>query len=137
MGLFCLYGLCNFQMHFVLETDCYTQHYSSLPVLFWYHQELETKNLHFPDSHASGILVLIPPIRDSPMRFGKEKRKQKLLLMPRHWQAGKWFQQVQTVGVCSGFHVSLCESSCQCFRQLRSLMVGDFLVIFICKALSL
>nr|KAF6465982.1 hypothetical protein HJG63_011324 [Rousettus aegyptiacus] len=40
------------------------------------------------DSHASGVLVLIPPIRDSPMRFGKEKRKQKLLLMPRHWQAG-------------------------------------------------
>lgn len=51
-----------------------TQYYPSSPELLLCHQLLETKRLHFPDSHASRVLILTPPIRGIPARCGRSGR---------------------------------------------------------------
>lgn len=72
-----------------------TQYYPSSPELLLCHQLLETQRLHFPDSHASRVLVLIPPIKDIPARFGRWGRNRS------HYCSADIGRQMSFLGRCS------------------------------------
>ena len=81
--LFDLYiFFCNFQMHFMLVADsqpsAQSQPLWTLPVS----PAAGNQRVHFPDFPAGKVLVLIPPVRDSAVRFGRWWRNRSHGLSP-------------------------------------------------------
>lgn len=98
-----------------------TQYYPSSPELLLCHQLLETKRLHFPDSHASRVLILTPPIRGIPARCRGETEA---IIAPQTL-AGRWASWAGAARrFCSGFHTSPCESSTSVLQAAHWWWVG-------------